>query len=155
MWNEDYKEMLSALCAENVEFILIGAYALAAHGFPRATLDMDVWVRPTPANADRICKALVRFGAPMTNLSAADFTKEDRVVQIGVAPRRIDFVTSVSGLTFEDAWAGAVVREIAGVTLPILALPDLVRNKLATGRPKDLADAQLLQNHLRQSSGKS
>ena len=69
MWNEDYKEMLSALCAENVEFILIGAYALAAHGFPRATLDMDVWVRPTPANAERICNVLARFGAPMTNLS--------------------------------------------------------------------------------------
>jgi hypothetical protein len=156
MWNEDYKEMLSALCAENVEFIPIGAYALAAHGFPRATLDRDVWVRPTPANADRICNALARFGAPMTNLSAADFTKEDRVVQIGVAPRRIDFVTSISGVTFEAVRAGAVVREIEGITLPILAMPDLIRNKLASGRPKDLADAQLLQNHLRKpSSGNS
>jgi len=155
MWNEDYKEMLSALCAEKVEFILIGAYALAAHGFPRATLDMDVWVRSTPANADRICKALVRFGAPMTNLSAADFTKKEAVVQIGVAPRRIDFVTSISGLNFDEARAGAVVREIEGITLPILAMPDLIRNKLATGRPKDLADAQLLQNHLRQSPPKS
>ena len=155
MWNEDYREMLSALSAEDVEFILVGAYALAAHGFPRATLDMDVWVRPSPANADRVCQALSRFGAPTTNLSAADFAKEDAVVQIGVAPRRVDIITSVSGLTFEEARRNALVREIEGLTVPILALPDLIRNKLASGRPKDLEDAKLLQKHLRQSSSDS
>ncbi len=152
MWNEDYRDMLSTLSAEDVEFILVGAYALAAHGFPRATLDMDVWVRPSPANADRVCKALSRFGAPTTNLSAADFAKEDAVVQIGVAPRRVDIITSVSGLTFEEAHRNALVREIEGLTVPILALPDLIRNKLASGRPKDLEDAKLLQRHVRQSS---
>lgn len=152
MWNEDYRDMLCALSAEGVEFILVGAYALAAHGFPRATLDMDVWVQPSPANANRVCKALARFGAPMTNLSAADFAKEDAVVQIGVAPRRVDIVTSVSGLTFEEARRSALVRVIEGLTVPVLALPDLIRNKLASGRPRDLEDAKLLQKHLGQSS---
>jgi hypothetical protein len=153
MWNEDYRDMLCALNAEAVEYILVGAYALAAHGFPRATLDMDVWVRPSPANADRAFKALSRFGAPMANLSAADFAKEDAVVQIGVAPRRVDIITSVSGLTFEESRRSALLREIEGLTVPILALPDLIRNKLASGRPKDLEDAKLLQKHLRQSAG--
>jgi hypothetical protein len=144
MWNEDYRDMLSALSAEDVEFIVVDSYALAAHGFPRATLDMDVWVRPSPANADRVCTALSRFGALTTNLSAADFVKEDAVVQIGVAPRRVDIITSVSGLTFEEARRNALVREIDGLTVPILALPDLICNKLASTRPKDLEDAKLL-----------
>lgn len=150
MWNEDYRDMLCALNAEGVDYILVGAYALAAHGFPRATLDMDVWVRPSTDNATRVCAALQRFGALLTNLSAADFAKEDMVVQIGVAPRRVDIVTSVSGLTFEAARRNALVREVEGLSVPILALPDMIQNKLAAGRPKDLADAELLKKRLKQ-----
>jgi len=149
MWNEDYRDMLCALNAEGVEYILVGAYALAAHGFPRATLDMDVWVRPSTDNATRICAALRRFGAPLADLSEADFAKEDVVVQIGVAPRRVDIVTSISGLTFEAARRNALVREVEGLSVPILALPDMIQNKLAAGRPKDLADAELLKKQLK------
>ena len=152
MWNEDYKDMLSALADEKADFILIGAYALAAHGFPRATLDMDLWVRPSPDNAQKVCRALARFGAPSSQLSPADFEKPDAVVQIGVAPRRIDLVTGVSGLTYDDAYRGAIARDIEGVNVRILSMPDLIRNKLASGRPKDLEDARLLQEHLRKSS---
>jgi hypothetical protein len=152
MWNEDYKDMLSALADEKADFILIGAYALAAHGFPRATLDMDLWVRPSPDNAQKVCWALARFGAPSSQISPADFAKADAVIQIGVAPRRIDLVTGVSGLTYDDAWRGAIDRDIDGIHLRILSMPDLIRNKLASGRPKDLEDAKLLQNHLRESS---
>jgi hypothetical protein len=150
MWNEDYKDMLCALNAEGVEYILVGAYALAAHGFPRATLDMDVWVRPSADNAARVCAALRRFGAPTANITETDFAREDMVVQIGVAPRRVDIVTSVSGLTFETARRNALVQELEGVSVPILALPDLIQNKLAAGRPKDLADAELLKKQLKQ-----
>jgi hypothetical protein len=152
MWNEDYKDMLCALVDESVDFILVGAYALAAHGFPRATVDMDLWVRPSPENAERVYRALACFGAPLSEVSAADFQKEDAVVQIGVAPRRIDFVTGVSGLTYEEASRGAIAREIDGVRLRILSMPDLIRNKLASGRPKDLEDAKMLQKHAGGSS---
>jgi predicted nucleotidyltransferase len=144
MWNEDYRDMLCALNDARVDFILVGAYALAAHGFPRATLDIDLWVRRSPDNARTICDALTKFGAPATQISAADFEKEDMVVQIGVAPRRIDFVTSISGLSYDEAARNAVEREIDGVTLKILSVEDFVRNKLASGRPKDLVDAELL-----------
>lgn len=115
MWNEDYKDMLCALVDESVDFLLVDAYALAAHGFPRATVDIDLWVRPSPENAEKVHRALARFGAPLSEVSAADFVKEDAVVQIGVAPRRIDFVTGVSGLTYDEASQGAVQREIDGV----------------------------------------
>jgi len=151
MWNEDYKDMLSALLDESADFILVGAYALAAHGFPRATLDMDLWVRPSHDNAQKVCNALASFGAPLSQVSAADFEKEDMVVQIGVAPRRIDLVTGISGLTYDDAWRGAIVRDIEGIRVRILSMPDLIRNKLASGRPKDIEDAKLLQKHLDES----
>jgi hypothetical protein len=113
---------------------------------------MDLWVRPSPDNAQKVCRALSRFGAPSSQFSPADFVKPDAVVQIGVAPRRIDLVTGVSGLTYDDAYRGAVDRDIDGIHLRILSMPDLIRNKLASGRPKDLEDAKLLQNHLRKSS---
>ena len=145
MWNNDYREMLCALRDADVDFILVGAYALAAHGFPRATLDIDLWVRPAPDNAKRICRALTVFGAPVAQINAADFEKEDMVVQIGVAPRRIDFITSISGVAYEEAARNVVEREIDGIRVRILSAADLLRNKLAAGRPKDLADAVLLQ----------
>jgi len=144
MWNEDYREMLCALRDAEVDFLLVGAYALAAHGFPRATLDLDLWVRPTPENARRVCRALAVFGAPAHQIVPADFEKEDMVVQIGVAPRRVDLVTSISGVSYDEAARNAVTREIAGIQMRILSPADFVRNKLATGRPKDLADAELL-----------
>jgi len=98
-----------------------------------------------------VYKALARFGAPLSEVSAADFEKEDVIVQIGVAPRRIDFVTGVSGLTYDEATRGAVDREIDGVRVRILSMPDMIRNKLASGRPKDLEDAKVLQKHVSKS----
>ena len=144
MWNEDYRDMLCALRDAHVDFILVGAYALAAHGFPRATLDIDLWVRPSPDNARKVCQALIKFGAPTAQIVATDFEKQDMVVQIGVAPRRIDFMTSISGLSYDEAVRNAVEREIDGITLKLLSAEDFVRNKLASGRPKDLVDADLL-----------
>jgi len=104
MLNEDYKDMLRVLSEEGVKFLLIGAYAMAVHGYLRATMDMDIWIMPSPKNADAVFRALRRFGAPLNNLTKDDLQQDDVVFQIGVAPRRIDIMTSASGLQFEDVY---------------------------------------------------
>ena len=142
--NEDYRDILSALDAEQADFILIGAYALAAHGYPRATMDIDIWVMPSPENAKAVLRALKQFGAPLHDLSVEDFQENDTVFQIGVAPRRIDLLTGASGLNFLTAANNAVVRQIDGINLKVLSIDDLIVNKLATGRPKDRIDAEEL-----------
>ncbi|NLI76025.1 MAG: hypothetical protein GX442_06225 [Candidatus Riflebacteria bacterium] len=145
MLNEDYQEMLSALHDAGVEFILVGAYALAAHGFPRLTMDMDIWVRPTADNAAKVIQALQRFGAPLQGVTARDFEDEETVFQIGVAPRRVDLLAGLTGLRFDEAWLVAPTVEIAGLPLRVLSRSDLIRNKKALGRPKDLEDIRVLE----------
>ncbi len=137
--------MLRSLVAEKVRFLLVGAYALAAHGYPRATMDIDIWVMPSPDNADALLRALRRFGAPLHNATRNDFEKEGTVFQIGVAPRRIDIITAASGLKFNDAFQRAVALEIEGIEIRVPSVADLVRNKRASGRTKDLADAEALE----------
>jgi hypothetical protein len=146
MLNEDYKDMLQALVAEKAEFLLVGAYALAAHGYPRATMDIDIWVMPSPDNADAVLRAVRRFGAPLHNLTKADMEKEGTVFQIGVAPRRIDIITAASGLNFKEASSRATSVEIEGITVRIPSIADLIRNKRASGRTKDIADAEALED---------
>ena len=140
MLNKDYRDILSELSAAGAEYLLVGAYALASHGLVRATSDIDLWVRPTAANAKRVVEALLAFGAPADQLSAALFTQPDQVMQIGVAPLRIDILTSVSGLEFGDAWARKEVVDLGGLTVSVLCLEDLAANKRATGRPQDIVD---------------
>ena len=154
MLNEDYKEMLQCLSAEDVKFLLVGAYAMAAHGYPRATMDIDLWVMPSPDNAAAVLRALRKFGAPLQGLSLADLQKDDTVFQIGVAPRRIDILTGASGLHFDEAFARSSPIEIEGLQIRIPSLADLIRNKRASGRTKDLADAEALEA-LRESGGSS
>jgi len=146
MLNEDYREMLHALSDEKVRFLLVGAYALAAHGYPRATMDIDIWVMPSPQNADAVLKALRRFGAPLLNLTKEDLQEEGTVFQIGVAPRRIDIITAASGLQFEEAYARSLSVTIEGIEVRILSIDDIIRNKRASGRTKDLADAETLES---------
>lgn len=145
MLNPDYRDILSAFSDEGVEYLLVGAYALAAHGLPRSTGDIDLWVLASPANAERVLRALARFGAPLDDLSAADFTRPDSVVQIGVPPRRIDILTSVAGLSFQDAWPRRLDVVIDGIGIPVLGRADQAVNKRAVGRPQDLADAAWLE----------
>ena len=144
--NRDFSDMLSALSAEGVEYLLIGAYAMAVHGVPRATGDIDVWVRPSPANADRVLRALARFGAPLGDLRAADLATEGAVFQVGVAPIRIDIITAVDGIAFDDAWPNRVTSTLAGLTIPVIGREDLIRNERATGRSQDRVDADRLEN---------
>ena len=146
MLNEDYKDMLHALSEEKVRFLLVGAYALAAHGYPRATMDIDIWVMPSPQNADAVLRALHRFGAPLHNLSKEDLQKDGTIFQIGVAPRRIDIITTASGLQFEDAYEKSLSLNIEGIELHIPSIDDLIRNKRAVGRTKDMADVEALES---------
>ncbi len=146
MLNEDYREMLQALVDEKARFLLVGAYALAAHGYPRATMDIDIWVMPSSANADAVLRALRRFGAPLHNLTKADLEKNGTVFQIGVAPRRIDIITAASGLQFDEAFSHSTAVDIEGLDIHIPSVADLIINKRASGRTKDLADAEALEN---------
>jgi len=146
MLNEDYKDMLHALTGEKVRFLLVGAYALAAHGYPRATMDIDIWVMPSSQNADAVLRALRSFGAPLHNLTKEDLQKDGTIFQIGVAPRRIDIITTASGLQFEETYERAMSVSIEGIEVHIPSIDDLIRNKRASGRTKDLADAEALES---------
>jgi len=137
--------MLGALCDQQVEFLVVGAYAMAAHGLPRATGDIDLWVRPSPENAERVWAALTAFGAPIFNLSKKDLTEPGTVFQIGLPPRRIDILTRITGITFEEAWEARIEIKIEGRTIPVLGKVELIANKRLTGRPKDLVDVQILE----------
>ncbi len=145
MLNPDFRDMLSALCEEGAEFLVVGSYALAAHGHPRTTGDIDLWVRPAPENASRVWRALSRFGAPLERASPADLSTPGNVLQIGVVPRRIDVMTSIEAVTFESAWLRRIEVEIEGLRIPVLGRDDLLANKRALGRPQDRADVARLE----------
>ncbi len=144
--NRDFVEMLSALSANQAEFIIVGAHALAAHGVPRATGDLDIWVHSTEINANRVWRALQSFGAPLFDLTSDDLTHPGTVFQIGVAPSRIDILTSITGVDWESAWAGKIMLAVEGIEVAILGKNEFLRNKRATGRPRDQADIALLES---------
>jgi hypothetical protein len=143
--NRDFAEMLNALSAEGVEFLVVGAYAVASHGLPRATGDIDLWVRPTPENAARLWRALDRFGAPRSRLTPATFTQADVVYQIGLPPNRIDLLTTIDGVEFDVAWRDRIACVVDQVAFHVLSKRHLLANKRATGRPQDLADVARLE----------
>jgi hypothetical protein len=143
--NPDFVEMLSGLSAAGAEFLVVGAHALAAHGLPRATGDLDIWVRADNENAPRVLEALRRFGAPLFNLTLEDLTKPGTVFQIGTAPARIDILTGLSGISFEEAWPRRTTVRIGELSVGVIGRDDLIRNKRATGRPQDVLDAERLE----------
>lgn len=145
--NEDFVDIVRCLTAARCEFVVVGAYALAAHGVVRATGDLDVLVRATPENAPRLMHALRAFGAPieMHGVRESDFHRPGQVYQMGLPPRRIDVLTQISGVTFDDAVAAPVVGHVGGESVPCIGLDALLRNKRASGRPKDLGDVAALE----------
>jgi hypothetical protein len=145
MLNEDYKDILRAFSAEKVEYLLVGANAMAAHGYPRSTLDIDLWIMRSLENAAAVMRALQRFGAPLNDLTADDLQKDDTIFQIGVAPRRIAIITGVSGLEFGEVYTRSQAITIEEIEVRVPSIDDLIRNKRATGRTKDLADAEALE----------
>jgi hypothetical protein len=144
--NDDFRDVLILLADARAEFLIVGAYALAFHGAPRASGDIDLFVQPSHANAQRVFDALNRFGAPLegAGVTAADFAVPGIVYQIGLPPRRIDVMTEISGVAFDEAWASRVGAEVAGRTVWFIGRAALVKNKEAAGRPKDMADVARL-----------
>src|SRR5947209_2227829 len=133
--NEDFLDLLRMLLRENARFIVVGAHAMAIHGVPRATGDIDIWIDPDPVNADRVWAALLEFGAPVREMGITrnDLETPGIVIQIGLPPRRIDVLTRISGFAFEEAWSRRVTHSIDGFGIPFLAREDLIRNKRASG----------------------
>jgi len=144
--NDDFRDLLAALLEAGARFLVVGAHAMAVHGVPRATGDLDVWIAADEANAQRVWDALLRFGAPVAAMGVRreDLTRADAVVQIGLPPRRIDLLTAITGVGFDEAWPARVTHQVAGLAIPFLGRAELVRNKRATGRAKDLADLEAL-----------
>ncbi|HEX2502259.1 MAG TPA: hypothetical protein VHO73_12455 [Methylomirabilota bacterium] len=145
--NDDFQDMLAALLASGARFLVVGAHALAIHGVPRATGDLDIWVLADPVNAERVWAALECFGAPVDTLGAAagDLARPGLVLQIGLPPRRIDLLTELTGIDFESAWHSRVVHRVGSLEIPFLDRETLIRNKRATGRLRDLADVERLE----------
>jgi hypothetical protein len=142
--NSDFLDMLSALSAAGADFLVVGAFAMSAHGYARSTGDIDIWVRPTPENAKRVWKALSLFQAPIGDLTLDDLSSADLVFQLGLPPRRIDLLTSIAGVEFEEAWATRLRRPMGAIEVSFLSREWLIVNKQATGRPRDAADAAWL-----------
>ncbi len=145
MLNSDYKDMLQVLLDNGVNFLLVGAYAMGVHGYPRATGDIDIWVEPSAENSARVYRSMVEFGAPLHEIDETTFGTPGVIFQIGVAPRRIDIITTISGVGFDEARQQQQIAEIEDMPVPILSLNDLIRNKRATGRDKDRLDADRLE----------
>ena len=138
---------MSALCDENTEFLIVGGYALAVYGLPRATGDIDIWVRRSDENAQRVWRALARFGAPLRNVTESDFKTPDIIFQMGVVPNRIDILTSIEGVEFGEAWPHRKEIEIEGLKIAVIGREYFLKNKKALGRPQDLADVAWLESH--------
>jgi hypothetical protein len=143
--NPSFRDILFALSDENAEFLIVGAHALAYHGIPRSTGDLDILVRPTKDNAQRVWRALLRFGAPLTGLLVDDLSNPDVVFVLGREPWRIDILTDIDGVDFETAWTARSATMIEGRSIPVIGQEALLVNKRAAGRPKDLVDAQWLE----------
>jgi len=144
---DEFRDLLIELHDAGAEFVVVGGHAVAFHGHPRATKDLDVLVRPSPANAERVYRALAAFGAPLHafEVSAADFASYDGILQMGVPPRRIDIINRASGISFDEAIASGARFDLEGRSIRVIGREALIRNKRAVGRPQDVADVAALE----------
>jgi hypothetical protein len=140
----DFKELLSLFNEESVRYLIVGGFALAAYGRPRYTKDLDVWIDPAGDNPARVYRALARFGAPLGDITAADLGDSDAVVQLGVEPIRIDILSDISGVRFDEAWPRRQASNYGDVPVHLIAQQDYVNNKRASGRPQDIRDVESL-----------
>ena len=141
---KDFKELLELLNSQGAEYLIVGGYALALHGAPRYTGDLDVYVKPDPDNASRIMEALEEFGFGTVGLKQDDFLVPEQIIQLGVPPVRIDLITSISGVTWDEAVSGSVSVTYGGVPIKILGRREFIINKKAVGRSRDLADVEAI-----------
>lgn len=145
MLTHDFKEFAELLNLNQVEYLVVGGYALAAYGHPRYTGDLDFWVGTAPANADRLLAALSQFGFGGMDIGKQDLTKSNSVIQLGFPPRRIDLLTSIDGVDFSQCYQRRLVIKLDGLDLSFIALEDFKTNKRATGRHKDMADLEAVE----------
>ena len=145
--NQDFRDLLAEFNAHKVEFLVVGAHALAAHGCVRATKDLDVWVRPELANAKRVISALHAFGAPLHDLTETDLTTAGVTFQVGLPPLRIDILTTITGVEFDEAWPHRMQTKFADQPVSVLSKQHLLQNKRAAGRKQDLADVEWLEGN--------
>lgn len=145
MWSQDFKEFVELLNAHRVEYLVVGGHAVGIHGYVRFTGDLDVWVNPVPANADKVIAVLSAFGFGSLNLRREDFDRPARILQLGQPPFRIDVMTSAEGVTFAECYSRRVSMEYEGVRVDFIGLDDLRRNKKTVGRSKDLLDLDELE----------
>jgi hypothetical protein len=143
--HSDFSDLLAAFNAQGVEYLVVGAHALAVHGHVRATKDLDVWLRPSVENARRALRALAAFGAPLQDLTEQDLASPGLIFQIGVPPIRIDVITAIDGVEFAAAWPDRVEAKLDGLPVPVLSRHHLIANKKAAGRLQDLADVERLE----------
>jgi len=143
--NADFRDLFAALNAAGAEYLLVGGYAFSFHAFPRFTKDLDVWVRPAPDNAARVYQALEEFGAPLDDLGEADLANPGLIFQMGVAPNRIDLLTSLTGVEFNDAWDARETTRYGDQIVHLIGKAHLIQNKRAVGRPQDLVDLAALE----------
>jgi hypothetical protein len=145
MFNQDFKEFIASLNTNNVRYLVVAGYAVALHGHPRYTKNLDIWVEMQPENARALIKALDHFGLGSLGLHAEDFLEADQVIQLGYPPNRIDLLTSASGVDFSECYTRRQTVNLAGVDVDFIDLANLKKNKEATGRLQDLADLENLQ----------
>jgi len=142
MLSKDFKEFVALLKEHDAEYMIVGGYAVGVHGYPRYTGDLDIWLNPTPENAQRVLAALNDFGFGGLNISLEDLTKENNVIQLGQPPLRIDLLMSIDGVTFSECWADRKQETFDGLRMNFIGYHDLVRNKRASGRHRDLDDIE-------------
>jgi len=143
--NPDYKDLFSILNEEKVDYLVVGAHAVIYYTEPRFTKDLDILIRPTRVNAEKVWRALKRFGAPLRDITVDDFIREDTVYQIGIAPNRIDVLMCLGGVNFEEAWADREHAAYDGIPIAIIGKSKLIKAKKFTGRPQDLLDVEKLE----------
>ena len=143
--NADYADMLKCLNKAGVDYMLVGGWAVNMYGYIRATVDLDIWILADADNAKKVYAAVAEFGAPVSQMKSEEFAEYGMIFQIGVAPCRVDIISKISGVSYADAVTRAVPKTIDGIPVRIISLEDLIANKKASGRAKDLADVEVLE----------
>lgn len=147
IFEKDFVDFIELLNAHQVEYMIVGAHALAFHGRPRHTGDLDIWIKPSIENADKMVKVLKDFGFGSLGLTEKDFIKENNIIQLGYPPLRIDILNAISGVDFEDAYKGKIDAEVDGLQISYINIKDFIANKQASGRAKDLGDIEALRKY--------
>ena len=145
--NPDFYDLLKIFSEENVEYLVVGGYAVMFYTEPRFTKDIDLWIRPSSENAQKVWKSLMQFGAPLEQVNLEDFCNSELIYQIGIAPNRIDIIMDVKGVTFESAWRNRKISKYGDVDMNVIDLDDLIASKQATGRDQDILDLKRLREH--------